>query len=175
MNSMNRQKDTTLEYEPPGWKVFNILLGKSGRQLLIAPEGMTQLGQSRNDAQLWMCLVVKVKSSVPKNNAAQDMNLSKLQKPGDDREAWPAAVHRVAEPDMTWRTNNKITRVYVLSSTKGGPQFIRRKFNLGSVHWVSEGKNAWNLFQKDINQMFTSFLKMIWGLRECFIQFIHCI
>ena len=70
MNSMNRQKDTTLEYEPPGWKVFNILLGKSGRQLLIAPEGMTQLGQSRNDAQLWMCLVVKVKSSVPKNNAA---------------------------------------------------------------------------------------------------------
>ena len=70
MNSMNRQKDTTLEYEPPGWKVFNILLGKSGRQLLIAPEGMKQLGQSRNDAQLWMCLVVKVKSSVPKNNAA---------------------------------------------------------------------------------------------------------
>ena len=70
MNSVNRQKDTTLEYEPPGWKVFNILLGKSGRQLLIAPEGMKQLGQSRNDAQLWMCLVVKVKSSVPKNNAA---------------------------------------------------------------------------------------------------------
>ena len=70
MNSMNRQKDTTMEYEPPGWKVFNILPGKSGRQLLIAPEGMKQLGQSRNDAQLWMCLVVKVKSSVPKNNAA---------------------------------------------------------------------------------------------------------
>ena len=68
MNSVNRQKDTTLEYEPPGWKVFNILLGKSGRQLLIAPEGMKQLGQSRNDAQLWMCLVVKVKSSAVKNN-----------------------------------------------------------------------------------------------------------
>ena len=48
----------------------DVLLEKSRGQLLIAPEGMKQLGQSRNDAQLWMCLVVKVKSSVPKNNAA---------------------------------------------------------------------------------------------------------
>ena len=28
----------------------------------IAPEGMKRLNQSRNDAQLWMYLVVKVKS-----------------------------------------------------------------------------------------------------------------
>ena len=28
----------------------------------IAPEGMKRLSQSRNTAQLWMCLVVKVKS-----------------------------------------------------------------------------------------------------------------
>jgi len=34
----------------------------SGGQLLIAPERMKQLGQSRNDTQLWMCLVVRVKS-----------------------------------------------------------------------------------------------------------------
>ena len=101
MNSMSRQKDTTLEYEPPGWKVFNILLGKGGRQLLIAPERLKQLGQSRNDAQLWMCLVAKVKSSASKNNAAQDMNLSKPQETVDERGAWRAAVQSCRESDTT--------------------------------------------------------------------------
>ena len=46
--------------------------GKSGGQLLIAPERMKQLGQSGNDAQLWMCLVKKVKSHAVKNNIAQE-------------------------------------------------------------------------------------------------------
>ena len=32
----------------------NMLLGKSGRQLLIAPERMKWLDKSRNDDQLWM-------------------------------------------------------------------------------------------------------------------------
>ena len=45
----------------PGLKVSNMLLGKSRGQLLISPETMKPLGQSRNDAQLWMCLGVKVK------------------------------------------------------------------------------------------------------------------
>ena len=36
----------------------------------IAPEGMKRLSQSRNNTQLWMCLVVKVKSDVLKNNIA---------------------------------------------------------------------------------------------------------
>ena len=31
---------------------------------------MKWLGQSGNDAQLWMCLVVKVKSDAVKNNIA---------------------------------------------------------------------------------------------------------
>ena len=31
---------------------------------------MKWLGQSRNDAQLWMCLVVKIKSDDVKNNIA---------------------------------------------------------------------------------------------------------
>ena len=44
---------------PPGQKVSNTLLGNSGGQLPIAPERMRQLGQSRNDAQLWMRLAVK--------------------------------------------------------------------------------------------------------------------
>ena len=35
-----------------------MLLGKTGE---IAPERMKRLGQSGNDFQLWMCLVVKTK------------------------------------------------------------------------------------------------------------------
>ena len=46
----------------PGCKAPNMLLSRSGEQLLIAPERIRQLGQSRNSAPLWMCLVVKVKS-----------------------------------------------------------------------------------------------------------------
>ena len=34
-------------------KVSDMLLGKSGGPVLIAPEGMKRLGQSGNDAQLW--------------------------------------------------------------------------------------------------------------------------
>ena len=47
-----------------------MLLGKSGGQLLIASGRIKQLGQSRNDAQLWMCLEVKVKFDAVKNSAA---------------------------------------------------------------------------------------------------------
>ena len=57
---------------PPIWKVSNMLLGKSREQLLIAPERMKWLGQSRNDIQLWVCLEIKVKSDPVKNSIAQD-------------------------------------------------------------------------------------------------------
>ena len=70
MNSMKRRKDVMLDSEPPGWKVSSMLLGKSGGQLLIAPERMKKLGQSGKDAQLWMCLVVKVKPNAVKNSIA---------------------------------------------------------------------------------------------------------
>ena len=43
------------------WRYLICYWGKSRGQLLISPETMRQLGQSRNDAQLWMCLGVKVK------------------------------------------------------------------------------------------------------------------
>ena len=42
-----------------------MLLEKSGE---IAPEGTKRLSQRGNDTQLWMCLVVKVKSNVIKSN-----------------------------------------------------------------------------------------------------------
>jgi len=47
-----------------------MLQQNSRGQLLIAPERMKRLEKSRNYAQLWMCLVVKVKSSAGKNNIA---------------------------------------------------------------------------------------------------------
>ena len=56
----------------PGQKVSNMLLGKSGGQIWIVPEIMKQLGQNGNDIQLWICLVVKVKSDAVKNNIAQE-------------------------------------------------------------------------------------------------------
>ena len=55
---------------PPSKKVSSILLGKNGGQLQRAPERMKHMGQSRNDAQLWMCLMMKVKSDAVKNNTA---------------------------------------------------------------------------------------------------------
>ena len=44
-----------------------MLLGKSG---VVAPEIMKRLSQNKNNAQLWMFLVVKVKSVTEKNNIA---------------------------------------------------------------------------------------------------------
>ena len=52
---------------PPGRCMSNMLLEKSRE---IAPERIKRLGQGRNDVQLWMCLVVKVKSDAVKNNIA---------------------------------------------------------------------------------------------------------
>ena len=51
----------SLPSEPPG---------KDRGQLLISQERMKRLGQSGNDTQLWMCLLVKVKSDAVKNNIA---------------------------------------------------------------------------------------------------------
>ena len=70
VNSMKRQHDMTPEDKPLGQKVSTMLLGKSKGQLLTAPERMKRLNQSRNDTQMWMCLVVKVKISPLRNSIA---------------------------------------------------------------------------------------------------------
>ena len=44
-----------------------MIVGKSRE---IAPERTKRQGQNGNDAQLWMCLVVKVKSNAMKNDKA---------------------------------------------------------------------------------------------------------
>ena len=60
-------------------------LGNRGGQLLIAPERMKWLRQSKNDVQLWMCLVMKVKSNAVKNSivlgtwSVRFMNQGKLE------------------------------------------------------------------------------------------------
>ena len=59
-----------LEGELLGWKMSNMLLEKSGEQLLKVPVRMKRLGQSRTNAHPWMCLMVNVKSDAVKNNTA---------------------------------------------------------------------------------------------------------
>ena len=44
-----------------------MLLEESGE---IAPGGMKRLNESKNDTQVWTCLVLKVKSDAVKNNNA---------------------------------------------------------------------------------------------------------
>ena len=61
MNSMKRQKDMTLKNELPRLVGANMLLEKS---IEIAPGGINRLSQSRNNTQLWLCLMVKVKTNV---------------------------------------------------------------------------------------------------------------
>ena len=56
----------------PDWSVSNMLLKKSRE---IAPKRMKRLSQSRNDVQVWMCLVVEVKSNAVKRNVAWDLGM----------------------------------------------------------------------------------------------------
>ena len=85
MNTIKKQKDMTQKMIPLGQKVSNMLLGNSGGQLLIASERMKWLGQSKNDIQLWMCLVMRVKSNAVKNSTVlgtwnvRFMNQGKLE------------------------------------------------------------------------------------------------
>ena len=51
----------------PGWEVPNILLEKSEE---ITPERMKRRSQSKNNAKLWMWLVMEVESDAVKNNIA---------------------------------------------------------------------------------------------------------
>ena len=53
--------------DSPGQYIPNMLLEKSRE---IVPERMKRLSQSENNTQMWMYLVVKVKSDAVKNNIA---------------------------------------------------------------------------------------------------------
>ena len=60
MNSMKRQKDMTLKDEIPSSVGAQYSTGELER--------MKRQSQSKNNAQLWVWLVMKVKSSAVKNN-----------------------------------------------------------------------------------------------------------
>ena len=66
MNSMKRQNDITLKDELPR-SVPNMLLEKSGE---ITPERMKRWIKA--NAQVWMCLMVEVKSNAIKKNTEQE-------------------------------------------------------------------------------------------------------
>ena len=66
---MKQQNNMTLEDKPPRSEGIQ-LIGRSRGQLLTTLIRMKQLDQNRNDAQLWMCLVVKVQSHAVKINIA---------------------------------------------------------------------------------------------------------
>ena len=65
--SLKRQKDRTLKDELPGLVGAQYSTGKSGE---ITPERMKRQSQSKNNTQLWMWLVMEVKSSAVKSNIA---------------------------------------------------------------------------------------------------------
>ena len=72
MNCIQRQKDMTLKDEPSRLEGIQYATGKGREQLLIAPV-RKQLCQSGNDTQLWMCLVMKVKSNAIKNSINRNL------------------------------------------------------------------------------------------------------
>ena len=69
MNCIKGQKDTALKDESPRSEGVQHAIGEEQRTT-IAPERMKWLGQSRKNAQLWVCLVMKVKSDAAKNSIA---------------------------------------------------------------------------------------------------------
>ena len=72
MHRMKRQKDRTLKDELPRSVVPNILLEISGE---ITLERMKRQSQSKNNTQLWMWLVMEVKSDAVKSNTAQQTGM----------------------------------------------------------------------------------------------------
>ena len=70
MNSMERQKDMTPEDEPHRLVGVQYATGEEQRAITNCSTKNKAVGPSGNDAQLWMCLVVKVKSDAVTNKIA---------------------------------------------------------------------------------------------------------
>ena len=64
---MKRQKYMALEDEFPRLVGVQYAIG-NGRE--IVPERIKRVDQSRNNAQLWICVVVKLNPNAVKNNIA---------------------------------------------------------------------------------------------------------
>ena len=68
MNSMKREKDRTLKDELSMSVAIQYAPGEEWRN--SSRRNQKRLHQSRNNAQLWMCLVAKAESVAAKNNIA---------------------------------------------------------------------------------------------------------
>ena len=73
MRSVKRQKDMTSEDESLRSEGVQYASWEEWRAITITPERMKWQGQSRNDTQLWMCLVVKVISDAIKTTLHSNM------------------------------------------------------------------------------------------------------
>ena len=69
MNNMKRQNDRILKEKLPRSVGAQYADGEEWNGE-ITPERMKRLSQSGNNVQVWLCLVVKVKSAAVKNNIA---------------------------------------------------------------------------------------------------------
>ena len=67
MNSMKRQKDMKLKDELPRLVSTQYATGEEWRN---SSKRMKKQSQSKNNAQLWMWLVMEVRSDAVKNNIA---------------------------------------------------------------------------------------------------------
>ena len=75
ISHMKRQKDPTLEDYPTQVRKCPMYFWKSRGQLLISPKRMKSLGQNRNDAQLWIYLVMKLKSDATNNDIEKESGI----------------------------------------------------------------------------------------------------
>ena len=82
----------------PGRLVPNILQEISGEK---TPERMKWLGQKRNDSQLWMCLVVKVKSAAIKNNIASEPGI-KINWKWSNKEMANMSIDILGTSELKW-------------------------------------------------------------------------
>ena len=69
MNGMKRQKDRTLKDELPASVGAQYATGNQWRNNSRKSE---ETSQSKNNTQLWMCLVMEVKSDAVKSHIAQE-------------------------------------------------------------------------------------------------------
>ena len=70
MNSMKRQNDRILKEELPRSVGAKYATGDQWRDTSKKNEGMEQ---SKNNTQLWMCLVIEAKSDAVKSNFAYEL------------------------------------------------------------------------------------------------------
>ena len=100
-------------------------LGKSRGQLLTAPERMKQLGQSGKNAQLWLCLVMKVKITCYKEQYCigtwnvRSMNQGKLDVVKQEMARVNIDILEISELKWTGLECVNSIRMTIISTTVG--------------------------------------------------------